>query len=209
MLQLALTIDENTSISVWKMEEDIAQVCQLINTESIDSFNKLSPKRQREKAFINLLLQQQLPGAEIGHLESGKPYLVNHPDTGISISHTGDYACLMLSKGNNKIGVDIEKNSTAKVLRVRHKFMHEEEIALRPSAEEGTDALLAWTTKEALFKFATPPHFDFIDGFRIKSYLFNENKGCSQVKDLINDNLYTVHHLICDDYVMSYCISNT
>lgn len=204
MLDLAIDLDQGTTIRVWRMEEDLEQFAT--EQDLIEDFDHLSAKRKKEKVFVNHLLQLQLPGERISHEESGKPYLTNQPDMGISISHTGNYASLMLSKENKNIGIDIEKNDTAKVLRVRHKFMTEKEVSLHPTNDEGTDALLAWTTKEALFKLATPPHYDFIGGFEITSSTISGNKGYSHVTDLISHATYRVEHEIHPDYVMTYVI---
>lgn len=208
MLDLERTVEAGTTIRVWHMEESLEQISAQTNLGLIDGYEQLSDKRKREKLFVNHLLQQQKPNARIAYEEGGKPYLPGSPTTGISISHSGNYASLMLSEECANIGIDIEKNNTAKVLRVRHKFMADEEVALHPTPDEGTDALLAWTTKEALFKLATPPHYDFLEGFLITECHIAGHEGHSLVKDLPNNRIYKVFHLITDAYVMSYCVAN-
>lgn len=73
-------------------------------------------KQQKDKQrslLAGLLLRQALEEAgldyerlEFSVLESGKPYLVSHPDIHFSISHAGDYVVCVTS--DNPIGVDIE-----------------------------------------------------------------------------------------------------
>lgn len=206
MLEFKKQLFPDTTLIVWKMDEDLDQLAAQTNLDAIANFDQLSPKRKKEKAFVNYLLQQQLPDARIDYEEGGRPFLPNYPGTSISISHTGNFACLLISKQYRKIGVDIEKNNTAKVLRVRHKFMTDEEVALHPTADEGTDALLAWTTKEALFKLADPPHYDFIEGFRITASTMNGNEGSSLVRDLMDDTTYEVRHWLTPDYALTLCL---
>ena len=206
MLDFELQTDSSTTLQVWKMEEDLGQITAQTNLDTISGFGQLSYKRQKEKAFVNFLLQRELPKARICYNENGRPYLPDYPSTSISISHTGNFACLLLSRNHKKIGVDIEKNDTAKVLRVRHKFMVEEEITLYPTADEGIDALLAWTTKEALFKLADPPHYDFLEGFRITECQITGNQGHSIVIDLLNNETYEVRHLLTQNYALSMCV---
>lgn len=206
MLDFKKQLCDKTTLTVWKMEEDLDLLATQINLGAIANYEQLSPKRKKEKVFVNYLLQQQLPDARIDYEESGRPYLPDYPGTSISISHTGNYACLLLSNDYKTIGVDIEKNNTAKVLRVRHKFMTDEEVALHPTADEGTDALLAWTTKEALFKLADPPHYDFIDGFRITVCTMNGNEGRSLVRDLKEETTYEVAHWLTPDYALTVCL---
>lgn len=206
MLDFELHTGSSTTLQVWRMEENLEQITAQTNLDAIAGFGQLSLKRQKEKAFVNYLLQQQLPNARIGYEEGGRPYLPDYPNTSISISHTGNFACLLLSRHYKKVGVDIEKNNTAKVLRVRHKFMTEEEVALHPTADEGTDALIAWTTKEALFKLADPPHYDFIAGFRITECQMDGNEGHSRVLDLFSNEAYEVRHVLTPDYALSVCL---
>lgn len=207
MLDFDVCLEDGTSISVWQMDEDISTL--KVDAGKIINFSKLSAKRQREKAFAYHLLEQKMPGATISYEENGKPHIAGNAATGISISHSYNHVCLMLSKHNANIGIDIERNQTAKVLRVRHKFMTDEEVALHPTNDEGLDALLAWTTKEALFKMATLPHYDFIEGFSIKTYTLKGNEGTSLVEDLMNGKTYKVYHHVKEAYVMSYTLGET
>ncbi len=57
--------------------------------------------------------------------DHGKPYLVNF-DYEISLSHSYDYAAVMISK-DKKVGVDIELMKE-KIDLIKHKFLSVEEL---------------------------------------------------------------------------------
>ena len=90
MLDFELQTDASTTLQVWKMEEDLGQITAQTNLDTISGFGQLSYKRQKEKAFVNFLLQRELPKARICYNENGRPYLPDYPSTSISISHTGN-----------------------------------------------------------------------------------------------------------------------
>lgn len=107
---------------------------------------------------------------EIEHLECGTPMLCGIPQR-ISISHTTHCLAVAslpktpdidLTKVNPRtaIGIDLEKEDRAQVLKIRDKFLSVSEKSLLPEIAEignATDEdvrqhILAWTCKEALYK---------------------------------------------------------
>ena len=65
MLDFELQTDASTTLQVWKMEEDLGQITAQTNLDTISGFGQLSYKRQKEKTFVNFLLQRELPKAHI------------------------------------------------------------------------------------------------------------------------------------------------
>ncbi len=121
----------------------------------------------------------------IEHFENGAPYLDGVPQR-ISVSHTSH--CLVvaslpktpdieLSEVNVRtaLGIDLEKSDRAQVLKIRDKFLCEDEMKLLPaiqniekaSAEEIEQHILAWTCKEALYKAAMGGATDWKEDYRI------------------------------------------
>lgn len=121
----------------------------------------------------------------IEHYENGAPYLDGIPQR-ISVSHTSH--CLVvaslpktpdieLSEVNVRtaLGIDLEKSDRAQVLKIREKFLCEDEMKLLPAiadlekatAEEIEQHILAWTCKEALFKAAMGEATDWKEDYRI------------------------------------------
>lgn len=123
----------------------------------------------------------------IEHFENGAPYIDGLPQR-ISVSHTSH--CLVVASlpktpdidlsGVNirtAIGIDLEKSDRAQVLRIKEKFLCEDEMKLLPaisdiekaSAEEIEQYILAWTCKEAIFKAAMGEASDWKEDYRINS----------------------------------------
>ncbi|MCH5235898.1 MAG: 4-phosphopantetheinyl transferase family protein [Muribaculaceae bacterium] len=113
----------------------------------------------------------------IEHFENGEPYLEGYPGR-ISITHTSHlFAVAMLPKtpevnlnGFNPraaMGIDAEPLDRTQVLKVRNKFLSKEEQELIPEDDVKSN-ILAWTSKEALYKAALIPGLDFSQDILIK-----------------------------------------
>ncbi len=123
----------------------------------------------------------------IEHYDNGAPYLDGIPQR-ISVSHTSH--CLVvatlpktpdieLSEVNVRtaLGIDLEKSDRSQVLKIKDKFLCEEEMKLLPGVEDVEKAspddieryILAWTCKEALFKAAMGGASDWKVDYRIIS----------------------------------------
>ena len=110
----------------------------------------------------------------IEHFENEAPYLEGYPGR-ISLTHTDHFfAVASLPKTpeipldvfnpRTAMGIDAEPLNRKQVLKVRQKFLSEKELNLIPE-DDIQKNILAWTSKEALFKAA------FSRGLDIKSSL--------------------------------------
>lgn len=123
----------------------------------------------------------------ITHLENGAPLLDGTPQR-ISISHTSHFLAMAslpktpdmnLEEVNERtaMGIDIEKSDRAQVLKIKEKFLSDEEFGLLPSVEKVEDAtveeikshILAWTCKEALYKSVMGNSSDWKNDYTILS----------------------------------------
>ena len=121
--------------------------------------------------------EQGIPNyREIDHFENGAPFLCNYPGR-ISLSHTSHLFVVAtlpktpevnLDSFNPRaaLGIDAEPIDRKQVLKVRSKFLSEEEMRLIPEDDVQSN-VLAWTSKEALYKAAMTPGLDFIKGIQI------------------------------------------
>lgn len=112
----------------------------------------------------------------IDHFGNGAPFIEGYSGR-ISITHTKHFfAVASLPKTpevkldsfnpRSAMGIDAETLDRIQVLKVRSKFLSEEEITLIPS--DNLDAnLIAWTCKEALYKAAFTVGLDFKNDIKI------------------------------------------
>lgn len=114
---------------------------------------------------------------EIGHFRNGAPFLAGDTSR-ISITHTGRFlavatlpptpeAELGAFSERAALGIDAEPASRQQTVKVRDKYLSDEEKEMIPP-DDLTSHVLAWTAKEAAFKAALTPGLDFRADIRIK-----------------------------------------
>ncbi len=162
------------------------------------------PKRRIEHLAGRFLLQflnKDFPLHAISPDEHDKPQV---PDFHFSISHSYPYvACIISTKSS--VGIDIQcwhKN----ILALQHKF-------LAPAEQQfcGNDAqkiTLAWSCKEAAYKFQGRRGVDFIEHLPIHSWQQNDslfeikiNLQLSEPNLLLNTNAF-----IFPDFALAFAL---
>ncbi len=112
----------------------------------------------------------------LGHLPCGAPILEGE-STRISVTHTGHLLAVAtlpptpeveLDTFNMRtaLGIDAEAANREQVLRVRERFLQDEEKASIPSDSVEAN-ILAWTAKEAVWKAMLTPGLDLQKGITI------------------------------------------
>lgn len=114
---------------------------------------------------------------EIGHYQSGAPFLFGE-ECRISISHTDRFLVVATLPATPEVdlaefslraamGVDAEREDREQVIRIREKFLSEDELSSIPS-EDVEQNVLAWTIKEACYKALLQEGTDFRSDIHIK-----------------------------------------
>lgn len=114
---------------------------------------------------------------EIGHFASGAPFLYGE-DERISISHTE--GCLVVAtiktpadanltefSPETALGVDVERADREQVIKLRERFLSEDELKLI-DAEDIEKNILAWTCKEAMLKAGMDAAIDWHHSIRFE-----------------------------------------
>ena len=154
-------INENTRLGVWKIEEPESFFSQKVPIKKDVSHPH---KRLQHLAGRYLLtwLFPDFPLEEVLIADTRKPFLLNEAYH-FSISHCGDFAAAIASKVS-RVGVDVELVS-AKVSRIKHKFLNDFEWQLANNANSGIseeEQLTAlWSAKESIFKWYSLGEMDF------------------------------------------------
>mgnify|MGYP001058132595 CR=1 FL=1 len=172
-------INESTKLGVWHIvePEDFFLAKVPLQHDITHPHKRLQHLAGR---YLLRFLFPDFPNELIRIASTKKPFL---PDEAFhfSISHCGDYAAAIVSR-TNRVGIDIEI-PTRKVARVRHKFLHAEELAI----VEGEDAVfslpdieteniflrkltLVWSAKEAVFKWYGNGEVNFSDQIRLQPF---------------------------------------
>ncbi|MDN3581083.1 4'-phosphopantetheinyl transferase family protein [Mucilaginibacter flavus] len=205
-------IDDDTEFALWKIEEEANDLyVQLqLNEEEKAYVEKLSNgKRHLHWLGTRVLLRKMLRTDEYIDCKvdaHGKPYLVNLPYH-ISLSHSFDYAAVMISK-TNKVGIDIEQIKE-KVERIAHKFMQPQELAFISDEKKIEQLYVCWCAKEAVYKCNGQKEVSFVDNIFLEPFNF-EHHGVLDASLRKNElNLdYTVGYMQYEDYMIGYVKGN-
>ncbi len=133
---------------------------------------------------------------------SGRPYLSNHPDRSLSISHTEGYAVCAL--GDKPLGIDIERRGK-QIMRVIPRFLHQEEQSLvQHHAQDELIAHLLWSAKEAAYKLINPPSASLLDCI-LWQHSFHElaDEGTFYLHSEEARGVIRIDYLCQPDYVMT------
>lgn len=163
-------IDQTTKLGIWKIEEEEDFFLSKVTVQR----NITHPHKRLQHLAGRYLLKYLFPDFPLSLIKVAdtlKPFLENEAYH-FSISHCGDYAAVIVSK-NLRVGVDIEIPNE-KVARIKHKFLHEDELAIvnnlnsayKPVTPLQTLTIL-WSCKEAIFKWWSFGKVDFSENIRL------------------------------------------
>jgi phosphopantetheinyl transferase len=204
-------LDQFTSFAVWKIEESAEELLaqlQLKDHEISYLDTLISGKRNLHWLSTRVLLRRMMnTDAYIDCRvdSSGKPYLANFPHL-ISLSHSFDYAAVMVSK-DKAVGIDIELIKD-KIERIAHKFMSKRELAF--IKKDRIEQLYAcWCAKEAIYKLHGKKNISFLDHIRIEPFDYSGTGSFIASLDIGSQkNHYTVHYDKFEEYMIGYVADN-
>jgi phosphopantetheinyl transferase len=128
-------------------------------------------------------------------------------DAHISISHSFDYAAVMVSK-TKKVGVDIELIKH-RIKSIKHKFLSDLELAQKQIGDNTDGLYVAWCTKEAIYKWNGTKGLEFKKHIHIKPFKLKE-AGCLQalVETFEGTKELTVNYFkTSDGYMLGYVVA--
>jgi|GEM_PF-4580692 len=103
------------------------------------------------KKLAKLILGKKCTDIFISYKEKGAPYITNYPDTGISISHSGDYAMALINIGSGRAALDIETVKSRNFDAIRKVALSERENSQIPHSAD--ELVKIFTVKEAYMKY--------------------------------------------------------
>lgn len=173
----------------------------LLDLKRFSVHENLSVKREIEtkgKEYLaNFLLENN---CIIAYDDKGKPYLSND-SRHISISHSHDKLAIIINE-NEATGIDIELIRD-KVLKIKHKFLTNEELT---DANDDVEKLLIyWAAKETLYKIYGLKEVDFIAHLFVKP--FTKHKLGSIIGNINLPEFkesFELNYQILDEYVLVY-----
>jgi 4'-phosphopantetheinyl transferase len=205
-------IDDQTMLGVWRIEETEAQLLSglQLKQHELDVIESLSNgKRALHWLSTRLLLRTMLNTADYIDCkmdDHGKPYLENS-DTYISLSHSYDYAAVIIGKGK-KVGVDIELIKM-KIKSIKHKFLSDVELAQKQIGDNINGLYVSWCAKEAIYKWHGKKGLEFKQHIHIKPFKLKEEGSLNAIVELPegSQELVVNYFKTKDGYMLGYVVS--
>jgi len=202
-------IDDDTILSVWKIEETEAELISglQLKQHELDFISSLNNgKRLLHWLSTRVLLRTMLNTTQYIDCrmdEHGKPYLPDL-DYEISLSHSYDYAAVMISK-NKKVGVDIELIKH-KIKSIKQKFLSDSELVQKQIGDNLDGLYVCWCAKEAIYKWNGRKGLEFKKDMHIKPFKLKNEGSLKASVDLPEGAVeLKVYYFKTDDgYMLGY-----
>ena len=203
-------LNNQTKFAIWKIEESAEELLGKLQLDDIEQakLRQLSKgKRTLHWLATRVLLRYLLQTNEYINCPSdtnGKPYLPDYPYK-ISLTHSFDYAGVMLST-QGECGMDLELVMD-KVVRIKEKFLKQEELDFIPKENEVLQLYACWCAKEAVYKMQGNKGVSFLDNMTIKPFQYKP-QGVMQLA-LLKDGksqIYDVYYEQFQNYMLGFVV---
>ncbi|MGZ8561198.1 MAG: 4'-phosphopantetheinyl transferase family protein [Flavisolibacter sp.] len=202
-------INAHTRLAIWEIREGESFFTPFVPLQATITHPH---KRLQHLAGRYLLrfLYPDFPTALIRIADTRKPFLEDEAFH-FSISHCGDYAAVIVSS-QYRVGIDIEI-PTEKVVRLMPKFLHLEEKMMINDPDEATlmqKATLAWSAKEAMFKWWGRGQVDFSEMLRLSGNI-HAGEGQIDGRFIKEEKIlgYPVHYRFFNNLVLAWVITES
>ena len=199
--------EKSFRLAIWKMDEELEELLAMaaLTDSDLRRLNAFTHEpRKKEWICIRMLLKRLGCTSTIGYQETGKPFLENSPEH-ISISHTRDYAGIILSNASI-VGLDLERIHP-RIENIAHKFLSKEEEKYLPSKDRLDHLFVIWGVKEVLFKMHHVGELLFKEHLHVKPFTFNQ-KGTVQAS-IDKDNFqkkFSLEYELREDLLITRCV---
>lgn len=204
-LYKTITIDENSELKIWKVEETLEKLIEPIKLtaecqQRFDNMKSLLHKR----AFISirhLLNQFGYTDLDLEYDEHGKPHLKDGKY--VSISHSFHFTAVIVS--HKKVGVDIEKQRE-KIKYIAPKFTPIEEYESLGKDDLIKKLTIVWGAKESIYKLFGKQGLLFLHDIYVHDFDFEASTTYANVtyKGIKED--YLLKFLEIEDFICVYAI---
>jgi 4'-phosphopantetheinyl transferase len=193
----------NSTIGIWDITEseiDFSNRLSLTN-EQKSYIQNIKGFRRLQWLAGRVLLQDMLGYApDWSYDDCGKPHL-RDSTYNLSISHSMKRVSVMLS--TKACGVDIQ-HMVPRILSLKHKFCHEQELCLLSPSQELEQLHVIWGAKESLYKAYGRRQLDFINNMQVD--LNDYTKDAGTLKGLVRKKDYsaafTIHYAKENDFML-------
>lgn len=205
-LYKTITVNPNTKVLIWKIEESFDTLYDgvYLTEKSEARISKmLSDIHKRGYLSVRHLLKTEgYTDDDLIYNGDGKPDLKDGKH--ISISHSHEYAGIIIS--NSEVGIDIEKQRD-KILKIANKFTPLKEYRTLANDEAVIQKLtIVWCAKEALYKLYANRGVSFLHHIDVKDFQFEDLQTTAEI--IFNGKIltYQVHFFEFEGFTCAYAL---
>lgn len=205
-LYKTITVDPETKILIWKIEESFEKLSNNIKLTSFCQQRIASTKSDiHRRGFMSVRQLLALQGYEDHDLyydEKGKPHL--RDGKCISITHSFEFAAIIIS--NREVGIDIEKQRE-KILRIANKFTPLDEYRTLANTDAVIRKLtIVWGGKEAIYKSFGHKKVSFLQHINISDFDFDDGQTSGVVYFNGHKAQYKLYFLEFEGFTCVYAL---
>jgi 4'-phosphopantetheinyl transferase len=199
--------DATTTIYTWKISETFDALFSEITLNENSQARLQSMKSEMHlRGFLSvrkLLLEAGYSDFDLFYDASGKPNLVD--EKRISISHSHEYATLIIS--DKTVGVDLEIQKE-KILKIAPKFMDSCHLENLSQDDQIKKATIVWGIKEAVFKIKNQKGISFPDHIFESEFNLNDKKTKAQLRLKNEITNFEIHFKEIENYILVYAFED-
>ena len=203
-LYKTITINNHTTVYIWKIEEDIDTLSR--NIQLTDHCQKRVDGMKSElhqRGFMSvrhLLAEAGYTDFDLYYDAQGKPHLKDGKH--ISITHSFTFSGIIVS--DQDVGIDIEMQRE-KILRIAHKFTPFEEYRTLANTEAIVRKLtIVWGAKESLYKLYAQEGLSFLKHIDVQDFYFDDAETTASVTYNAEKNIYSIFFLEFEGFTCVY-----
>ena len=205
-MPLLKTINFNptTEILLWKITESLAELSAevTLNPKNQARFNGMKSELH-QRAFLSVRKLLQFKGYtdfDLQYDQFGKPHL--NDGKHISISHSHEYATLIIS--DEIAGIDIEMQRE-KIIKIAPKFAEKELEFLEKANQEYIRKLtVIWGVKESIFKIRNEVGISFKDHIHVLPFEIDAKSGTANLHFQNKLIQFKYHFIEIDNFNLVY-----
>ncbi|HET8837609.1 MAG TPA: 4'-phosphopantetheinyl transferase superfamily protein [Flavobacteriaceae bacterium] len=203
-LYKTITIDEETKVLIWKIEESLPElskeICLSEHCQARIGRMKSEIHRKGFMSIRHLLAEVGYVDKDLYYDDFGKPHL--HDGKFISITHSNEFTGIIVS--SREVGIDIEKRRD-KILRIAHKFTPLEEYHTLANEDALVRKLtIVWCAKESLYKLYGKKGLLFLHHIYVADFDFDEGKTTARITFDGKSSQYEVHFLEFEEFTAAF-----
>jgi phosphopantetheinyl transferase len=203
-LHKTILFNPNTEILLWKITESLAELSAevTLNPKNQVRFNGMKSELH-QRAFLSVRKLLQLKGYtdfDLDYDQFGKPNLKDGKH--ISISHSHEYATLIIS--DEIAGIDIELQRE-KIIKIADKFVEPEWKFLDKENQEYIRKLtVIWGIKESIFKIRNEIGISFKEHINVFPFNIEDQSGTAILHFQNKSIQFKYHFIEIDNFTLVY-----